>query len=251
MRFPSVPVMGYHVYSGSPDEIKLGGETTVINTLNAYSYVTAERDEVFKTALKSSEILVADGFPVVIAARLLGGYRIRKIAGEDVFYLVLRHLNGISGSCFFLGSTEDTLGRIRKRLSVEFPNITMHCFSPPFKSDYSEEENRQMIDAIRDCKPFAVFVGMTAPKQEKWVFANKDAIDANVICSIGAVFDFYAGTVKRPAPIWVKLNLEWLIRFIKEPGRLGKRYFVYSPLFFKYLFKYVLIRLKSGSTSGK
>jgi N-acetylglucosaminyldiphosphoundecaprenol N-acetyl-beta-D-mannosaminyltransferase len=251
MRFPSVPVMGYNVYSGNPDELKLGGETTVINTLNAYSYVTAERDAVFKSALKSSEILVADGFPIVIAARLLGGHKIRKIAGEDVFYLVLRHLNSISGSCFFLGSTENTLDKIRKRLSGEFPNVTMYCFSPPFKANYSIGENQQMIDTINGCKPFAVFVGMTAPKQEKWVFANKDAIDAKVICSIGAVFDFYAGTVKRPAPIWVKLNMEWFIRFIKEPGRLGKRYFIYSPLFFRYLFKYALIRLRSGFSSGK
>jgi UDP-N-acetyl-D-mannosaminuronic acid transferase (WecB/TagA/CpsF family) len=76
MTYPSAPVMGYSVYSGSLDEIRFDERLTVINTLNAYSFVTAEKDAVFKKALQSSDILIADGFPIVIAARLLGGYNI-------------------------------------------------------------------------------------------------------------------------------------------------------------------------------
>jgi N-acetylglucosaminyldiphosphoundecaprenol N-acetyl-beta-D-mannosaminyltransferase len=92
-----------------------------------------------------------------------------------------------------------------------------------------------MIMAINKANPWVVFVGMTAPKQEKWVYENKKDLHSKIVCSIGAVFDFYAETIKRPSKIWVKLNLEWFGRFIKEPRRLGKRYFVYSPRFFKYL----------------
>jgi N-acetylglucosaminyldiphosphoundecaprenol N-acetyl-beta-D-mannosaminyltransferase len=72
---------------------------------------------------------------------------------------------------------------------------------------------------------------MTAPKQEKWVFANKDLLDATVITSIGAVFDFYAGTVKRSSPFWIKIGLEWLPRLVREPKRLWKRNFISTPLF--------------------
>ena len=72
---------------------------------------------------------------------------------------------------------------------------------------------------------------MTAPKQEKWVYRNKDSISADVIASIGAVFDFYAGTVIRSGPIWIKLGLEWLPRLLKEPKRLWKRNFISTPVF--------------------
>ena len=76
---------------------------------------------------------------------------------------------------------------------------------------------------------------MTAPKQEKWAYSNKTRIDAQLICSIGAVFDFYAGTVQRPSDVWIDLSLEWLGRLVKEPKRMWKRYLYYGPVFFYYL----------------
>ena len=88
-----------------------------------------------------------------------------------------------------------------------------------------------MLEKVNDFKPDILFVGMTAPKQEKWVFANKDNIDANTIVSIGAVFDFYAGTIKRPGNFWVSIGLEWLPRFLREPKRLARRNLVSSPKF--------------------
>jgi N-acetylglucosaminyldiphosphoundecaprenol N-acetyl-beta-D-mannosaminyltransferase len=77
---------------------------------------------------------------------------------------------------------------------------------------------------------------MTAPKQEKWVFEHKKKLNAKVICSIGAVFDFYAGTVKRPNKIWRNLGLEWLGRLLREPKRMWKRYLYYGPIFLYYVF---------------
>jgi N-acetylglucosaminyldiphosphoundecaprenol N-acetyl-beta-D-mannosaminyltransferase len=88
-----------------------------------------------------------------------------------------------------------------------------------------------MIAAINAFKPDILFVGMTAPKQEKWVYAHKAQIDARIICSIGAVFDFYAGTVKRPSAFWINLGLEWLPRLLKEPRRLARRNFISTPAF--------------------
>jgi N-acetylglucosaminyldiphosphoundecaprenol N-acetyl-beta-D-mannosaminyltransferase len=245
MIYPSVPVMGYKVYSNDLRDIRLDDGMVVINTLNAYSYVRAEEDPMFREALLASDILVADGFPVVLAARLLGGYKIKKIAGADVFIYVLKLLNSTSGSCFFLGSSRSTLEKIKTRMAREYPRITVFTYSPPFRERYTEEENREMIAAVNKANPTAVFVGMTAPKQEKWVFENKGSLNTSLVCSIGAVFDFYAETVTRPSPIWIKLNLEWFVRFIKEPKRLGKRYFVYSPLFLGYLLKFSFKRNKA------
>ena len=232
MQVPTVELFDYNVYAGSLDDLYYANSGFIINTLNAYSYVLAKKDISFKKALKNSSLLVADGFPVVLAARVLKGKKIRKIAGEDVFFHLLRYLNRSSLSCFFLGSSKDTLRKIEKRLTIEYPAIKAGFFSPPFKPVFSQEENQEMIERINQISPDVLFVGMTAPKQEKWVFTHKAEINARIITSIGAVFDFYARTNPRPSKFWIRLNLEWLIRLIREPGRLWKRYLIYSPLFF-------------------
>ncbi len=107
----------------------------------------------------------------------------------------------------------------------------MSFYSPPFKSAFSEDDNSIMINQINAFKPDVLFVGMTAPKQEKWAYANKSLIDVKVICAVGAVFDFYAGTVKRPGEFWINLGLEWFMRLIKEPVHMWKRYLFYGPVF--------------------
>ena len=88
-----------------------------------------------------------------------------------------------------------------------------------------------MVSRINEFKPDVLFVGMTAPKQEKWVYENKNQLDAKVICSIGAVFDFYSETVKRPSKFWINLGLEWFIRLLHEPNHLWRRYLLYGPVF--------------------
>lgn len=93
--------------------------------------------------------------------------------------------------------------------------------------------------------PKFLFIGMTAPKQEKWAYANKEFLEAPIICSIGAVFDFYAGTVKRPGKAWINWGLEWLVRFAKEPRRMWVRYGYYGPVFFKDLCLELLGRYSS------
>jgi len=239
--YPSVPVMGYKVYSERLDQLQLSGEKTTISTLNAYSYIVARKNKSFKEALRSSDILIADGFPIVLAARMLGNYSIQKIAGYDIFHYLLDLLNKSSSSCFFLGSTNDTLKKITTRLADEYPEISVGCFSPPFKKNFSKEDNEIMIRKINEFNPNVLFVGMTAPKQECWVYDHRDFINAKIVCSIGAVFDFYSKTVRRPSKFWIFLNLEWFIRLIREPKRLWKRYLIYSP---KFILDMVLFKLK-------
>ncbi|MCO5948028.1 WecB/TagA/CpsF family glycosyltransferase [Mucilaginibacter flavidus] len=182
-------------------------------------------------ALKSSDILLPDGIGIVAAVKSITGYNLKKISGTDLHENLLERMDGRKGRCFYLGSSENTLNKIRERLTVEYPNITFETFSPSYKDQFSEKENSEMIAAINAFKPDVLFVGMTAPKQEKWVTAHKTEIDAKIICSIGAVFDFYAGTVKRPSEFWINLGLEWFIRLCKEPKRMWKRYVYYGPIF--------------------
>ena len=237
-----VPLSNYFIYNGNLKDLPIVGKT-LINTINQYSYCIAETDTVFKSALQGSDILLPDGMAIVAAVRLLANQKIKKIAGADIHHFLLEDLNNKGGSCFYLGSSEKTLLKITTRLSNEFPNIKVGTFSPPYKSEFSDADNQQMIAAVNAFQSDVLFVGMTAPKQEKWSFEYKEQLDAKIICSIGAVFDFYAGTVERPSPFWIKLQLEWFIRLVKEPKRMWKRYLYYGPIFIQLIIKEKFNRL--------
>lgn len=235
-----IELFEYNIFADDLATIKPGNTITVIDTLNAYSYVVAKSDPLFRQALQKADILLPDGFPIVIAAKWLKKKKIIKIAGADIFFYFCNYLNEHAGSCFFLGAAQSTLDSIKENIANDFPGITANFFSPPYRAEFSAEENKEMIEHVNAVSPDVLFVGMTAPKQEKWVQQNAEKINTKVICSIGAVFDFYAGSVNRPSQFWIKLNLEWFIRLLKEPKRLWKRYLVYSPIFFFDLILYKL-----------
>jgi N-acetylglucosaminyldiphosphoundecaprenol N-acetyl-beta-D-mannosaminyltransferase len=200
---------------------------------NPHSLVTAASDPLFRSALRSADILVPDGSGIVLAAKLLDLPLTEKVAGSDFF----RECNKIArtrGSVryFFLGSSEKVLTLIEARLKREYPDI-MVCgaYSPPFKDEFSTEDNDEMVRAVNEAKPDILWVGMTAPKQERWIFQNKDRLNVPFIAAIGAVFDFYAGTKKRSSDLWIRLGLEWLPRFLKEPRRLWERNLRSTPVF--------------------
>lgn len=237
-------LMNYPVFSGKLQDISITGSRQVIHTINAYSYVLAERMPTFKTALQKADILLADGFPVVFASNILYKRSIDKIAGADLFFHFMDEMEKKKGKIFFLGSSNTTLSKIAIRIKKDYPNCLIETYSPPFKSVFSEEETDIMISKINAFLPDIVFVGMTAPKQEMWVESYKNRINAKAVCSIGAVFDFYAGTIRR-APKWmILMKLEWFYRLVNEPKRMWKRYLIYSPLFFWDLLLY-LIRIKT------
>jgi len=205
----------------------------LINTINQYSYCIAEEDSLFKKVLVESDILLPDGVGIVAGIKLLNNQKVKKIAGADIHQFLLKDLNIKNGKCFYLGASENTLSKIQERIAKEFPNIEVATFSPPYKNDFSDIDNQTMINQVNDFKPDVLFIGMTAPKQEKWAYQHKESLDVKIICSIGAVFDFYAGTVKRPHKFWINLGLEWFIRLLKEPRRMSKRYLYYGPVFIK------------------
>jgi N-acetylglucosaminyldiphosphoundecaprenol N-acetyl-beta-D-mannosaminyltransferase len=231
--FETEDIFDYSVFTSQLDVLNTDSKN-VINTINQYSYVIAEKDSDFKKALMDSEVLLPDGVGILFAIKLLKGKKIKKIAGADLHGYLLDKLNKEGGGCFYLGSSEPTLQGIKERLTREYPRVRAGFYSPPFKKHFNEAENLKMLEAVNHFKPDVLFVGMTAPKQEKWVNENKLRLNANLICSIGAVFDFYGGRVERPAKIWVDLKLEWFVRLIKEPKRMWKRYLYYGP-FFVYL----------------
>lgn len=222
--------MNFEIFDKSLNDIDLSANR-IINTINPHSYCMTKKDKQFEDVLKNSDILLPDGIGIVWASKILNGKKIEKIAGYDVFMFLMNHLNNIGGSCFFLGASDKTLELITAKAKKEFQNVTVNTYSPPYKKEFSAADNTIMIKKINACKPTVLFVGMTAPKQEKWAYKNRNEIMGDIICSIGAVFDFYAGTVKRPSNFWIKIGLEWLPRFLKEPKRLAERNLVSTPKF--------------------
>jgi N-acetylglucosaminyldiphosphoundecaprenol N-acetyl-beta-D-mannosaminyltransferase len=199
---------------------------------NPHSLAVAQDDAVFKAALMSTDMVVADGIGVSVMARLLKVDVGPRITGYCYFSAILGALAEKGGGrVFFFGSSELVLRKIADRFAKDYPTLTLcGVLSPPF-GEWGELQNRDMIRQINEAKPDVLWVGMTAPKQEKWVEANRALLLAPVIGSIGAVFDFYAGTYPR-APVAIRrTGLEWLYRLIREPRRMWRRTFISVPRF--------------------
>jgi len=201
----------------------------VVNTLNAHSFNVALKDAQFSDALRMSDTLVADGIGVVWAARFKGAKGLRKISGFDLFQASMELANEHELTVGFLGSTPEVLEKIVEKASNEFPAAIVKVLSPPFASAFTDAEALDLLAELGNVD--ILFVGLTAPKQEKFAHQIRDSVNARVVLSIGAVFDFYAGTTKRAHPLFIRFGLEWLGRSIADPKRLGKRNLVAIPTF--------------------
>ena len=221
----------------------------LINTIYAYSYVVAQEDNFFAEALTKCNYLMPDGASIVKACRWLKAKSQprERIAGWDLFSFEMERLERKSEKLkvkseklkvMFLGSSEKVLSLIRERAAKDYPNLDVVTYSPPYKPEFSEEDNRAMIQAINNADPDLLWIGMTAPKQEKWTYRYWDKLNIHCHCgTIGAVFDFYAGTVKRAPLWWQKHSLEWLYRLLMEPRRMWRRYIIGNAKFLYYIWR--------------
>jgi N-acetylglucosaminyldiphosphoundecaprenol N-acetyl-beta-D-mannosaminyltransferase len=212
----------------------------LINTINAFSYNNARRDVLFEEALTKSDVLIPDGISIVRVCKFLNGKSRPKerIAGWDLFVHEMQRLNEKGGKVMFLGSSEKVLKLIRQKAAIVYPNLEVVTYSPPYKPQFTVEDDLNMVKAINDANPDLLWIGMTAPKQEKWAYANWDRL--NIHChvgTVGAVFDFFAGTYKRAPMIWQRLGLEWLYRLLKEPRRMWRRYIIGNLMFCVLVFR--------------
>ena len=234
--YNSVSVLGFTVFSDHLSKIPLRADKCrAINcSISPNNYGMANKDAEFKNVLNHTEYLVLDGVYFALASIFLKGKNIKKNQGPDVYKHFLGRLNETSGKAFFLGSSPKVLQSITDRLNKEYPNIQVATYSPPFKAVFSDEDNQQMVDSINAFNPEVVFVGMTAPKQEKWSFQHKGKLKAGLIISIGNVFDWYAGTQKEIHPFYFKIRMAWLIRIFLRP-EIFRRNIGNQMMFFRHL----------------
>jgi len=240
-NYKTVNVLGFDVFSDNLIKIPIENENCrVINcSISPNNYGLAVKDIEFRKVLQTTDYLVLDGVYFALASIFLLGKNIKKNQGPDVYKHFINRLNETSGKAFFLGSSEVVLTKIKERIKKEYPNISVDYLSPPFKHKFSDEDNAIMIKKINDFKPNVVFVGMTAPKQEKWAVQNRDKLNSNLVITIGNVFDWYAGTQKAIHPFFFKLRLAWLVRIFLRP-EIFKRNIGNQMTFFWHLFLIIL-----------
>ena len=237
----TVKVFGFTIFSDNLTKIPIKGEKCrVINcSISPNNYGLAIKDSEFKRVLQTTDYLVLDGVYFALASIFLHGKNIKRNQGPDVYRHFINQMNQNEGKVFFLGSSENVLLKIKERIKKEYPKVIIDYFSPPFKKEFTTEDNIAMIKLINDFKPNIVFVGMTAPKQEKWAVQNRDKVNSNLIISIGNVFDWYAGTQKTIHPFFFKIRIGWLVRIFLRP-EIFKRNIGNQMLFFWHLILTIL-----------
>ncbi len=208
---------------------------------NVWTTVLMQRDTAFKSINNSAGLVVADGMPLAWVSRWFGTPIPVRIAGWDLFQGIHSVAVEKGYRVFFLGSTPETLKAMKRNLRQTHPALAVAgTYAPPFTPEFSSDENRKMVQAVNAARPDLLWVGMSAPKQEKWIFEHLDQLDVRVAIGVGAVFDFAAGKLKR-APVWMqKAGIEWLHRLLLEPSRLWKRYIIGNSLFIWYIIRHSL-----------
>lgn len=254
MTFLTENIMDYRVAAGEGAAVAgrwletpaPEGRCSLAACLNPHSVVVARGNEPFRLALQSADLLLPDGVGIVWASRLQGGKIRTRVTGSDLFREVCEFFSRRGGgSFFFLGSSPPVLRRIAERLAREYPAIQVAgVLSPPYQESFSPAQEDAMVEAVNASGARVLWVGMTAPKQELWLSRNAGRLKIPHAAAVGAVFDFYAGTVRRSRPFWQKLGLEWLPRLLREPRRLWRRNLISTPLFLWRLFCW---RLRRGN----
>jgi N-acetylglucosaminyldiphosphoundecaprenol N-acetyl-beta-D-mannosaminyltransferase len=214
------------------------GKKTRIAVTPVNCLLWARKDRDLKKIYNSADIVTADGVPVVWASRLLSKPIRGRVTGLDLLPAFAEISARKKFSFFFLGAAEGVADQLAEKLTESYPGLQIAgTWSPPFREQFSEEENRDMIERINRSGADVLWVSLTAPKQDFWIARHIDQLNVSVAIGVGAAFDVVAGNISR-APLWMqKYGLEWFYRLLKEPGRLSKRYLIEAPQFIPLIIK--------------
>jgi N-acetylglucosaminyldiphosphoundecaprenol N-acetyl-beta-D-mannosaminyltransferase len=206
-------------------------EAHYVCVTNVHSVMESQRDESLRRIFNASGLVTPDGMPLVWLSRLTGFRHVERVYGPDLMMAVCEHSITRGYRHFFYGGAQGVPEQLAASLQERFPGLmVVGAFSPPFRP-LSPEEDDQIVRMIAEAEPDIVWVGLGAPKQERWMAAHVSRLTVPVLVGVGAAFDFHTQR-KRQAPHWMRRSgLEWLFRLLMEPRRLWRRYLVDNPLF--------------------
>ncbi len=196
-----------------------------------HGVMEAQADAAFKNILNAAFLCTPDGMPMVWAGRLAGHREMRRVYGPDLLLDVCAWSETSGCRHFFYGGAAGVAERLAQKLKAKFPKLeVVGTFTPPFRKLNAAEE-KQLVEQISTAKPDILWVGLSTPKQEKFMAEYLPKLDVTLMVGVGAAFDFHSGRVKQ-APRWMQRSgLEWFYRLCSEPRRLARRYLRNNPLF--------------------
>jgi len=229
-EIPTVSIMGVKIAAINMEWLlnylkknlsKIKGDYICVS--NVHTTVTSFDDINYSYIQNGGLMAIPDGGPLATVGRKRGYKNMSRTTGPDLMGEIFKMSESVGYTHFFYGSSEETLKILKEKLEEKYPNMNIvGMYSPPYRP-ITEEEDYQIIKMINNSKADFVWIGLGAPKQEKWMYDHQGKI-VGLMIGVGAGFDYFAGKIKR-APEWMqKHNLEWLYRLWQEPKRLFKRY---------------------------
>jgi N-acetylglucosaminyldiphosphoundecaprenol N-acetyl-beta-D-mannosaminyltransferase len=207
------------------------GDRQYVCVTGVHGVMESQRDVEVRRIHNRAGMVTPDGMPLVWLSRLSGRRHVDRVYGPDLMLALCERGLAKGYRHYFYGGAEGVPEKAVETLRKKYPGLQIAgTYSPPFRP-LTEDERAAVVARINAAEADIVWVGLSTPKQERWMAAQVGALDVNVLIGVGAAFDFIAGT-KRQAPRWIQRSgFEWLYRLVQEPRRLWKRYLINNPAF--------------------
>lgn len=192
---------------------------SMIFTPNPEIVMCAKEDEELKNILNSADLCTADGIGVVYASKILGKPVPERVAGFDLVCALLERLSKTGEEVFLFGAKPGVAEAAKTKMEEKYPGLVI---SGTHNGYFKPEDEAGIIEEINGSGAKLLLVCLGAPKQEKWIAQNRDRLNANLCMGVGGTLDVFAGTAKRAPEIFIRLNLEWAYRILKQPSRIGR-----------------------------
>jgi N-acetylglucosaminyldiphosphoundecaprenol N-acetyl-beta-D-mannosaminyltransferase len=211
--------------------IKERSTHTYVTVTGVHGVMESQRDENIRRMHNEAGMVTPDGMPLVWLGKQAGHAHVDRVYGPDLMLAIMEKSQKEGYRHYFYGGADGVPELLKQKLQEKFPTIqVVGTYSPPFRP-LSPEEDQQIVEMINETNPDIVWIGLSTPKQERWMSSHVGRISAPVMIGVGAAFDFHAG-LKSQAPRFIQRSgFEWLYRLVTEPKRLWKRYLVNNPLF--------------------
>ena len=190
-------------------------EKTFLVTANPEIVMYANKDAGYKDIIQEADYLIADGYGIILASKLLGKPLPERIPGFEIMTALLEEGNRQGWSVYFFGAKEEVVSKAVTTVKERYENLTI----AGYHNGYFDWNDTYVQEEIKATEPDLIFVALGFPKQEQWISSNINYFNKGIFIGLGGSFDVLAGAVKRAPLIWQKLNLEWLYRLIKQPSR--------------------------------
>ena len=220
-----------YVMSRMDEWIRQRGACRYIAVTDMHSLMQGQHVASFKKILENADLVVPDGFPLVWLGRRKGFPLRRRVYGPELMERFCEETATEGYRHFFYGGAPGVAQDLAARFAARFPGLQIAgAYCPPFRP-LTQEEDEEEVSVINRARADVVWVGLGAPKQERWMAEHQHRIKAPLLIGVGAAFDLHTGRIAQ-APAWIREHgLECLFRFLHEPGRLWRRYLVYGTQF--------------------